>query len=125
MVRALRAHEHGADGEVEVLEFLDVNVARQLVERHGEIGAFHLAGERGDEALARAFAAENPQMAARIVDRSEERQALDVVPVCVGQEQREVQRLVFEFVEQRLSEPAQTGAGIQDDDLVAVAHFDA
>ena len=125
MIRALRAHEHGADGEVEVLEFLDFDVARQLVKRHGKVGAFHLAGERGDETLARAFAAENPQAAAGIVNRPEERQALDVIPMRVREEQRQVQRLFFEFLEQRLSQRPQTGAGIEDDNVIAVADFDA
>jgi hypothetical protein len=125
VVGAVGAHENGTDGEVEVLEFFDVNVAGQFVEGDGKVGAFHLAGERGDEALAGAFAAENPQAAARIVDRPEERQALDVVPVRVGEEQREIERMTFEFLEQGLAQFSQAGAGIKDDEVVAVADFDA
>ncbi len=63
MISAQRAHAHRADVEVEVLEFLDFDVAGQLVERHGEIGAFHLAGQGIDQTLARAFATQNPEPA--------------------------------------------------------------
>jgi hypothetical protein len=125
MVRALRTHEHGADGEVEVLEFLDFDVAGQFVERHGKVGAFHLAGERGDESLARAFAAKNPQLAARIVNRPEKRQSLNVIPMCVCEEQRKIQRLAFELLEQRLPQRAQAGSRVEDDDVVTAADFDA
>ena len=110
VVGKLRAHEHGADGKVEVLEFLDLDVAGQLVERHGKVGAFHLrAGERGDEVLARAFASKvSPwgRRQARIVNRPEERQSLDVIPMRVREEQRKVQRPVFEFLQQRLPQRA-------------------
>jgi hypothetical protein len=43
----------------------------------------------------------------------------------VREEQREVERLFLKFLEQRLAQPAQTGAGVEDDDVVAVAKFDA
>jgi len=88
MIGAVRPHEHGTDGKIKILELLDFDVAGQLVEWHGKVGAFHLAGECGDKALAGAFAAENPQAAERIVNRPEERQALNVVPVRVREEQR-------------------------------------
>jgi len=43
----------------------------------------------------------------------------------VRDEQCEVQRLVFEFVEQRLSQRAQSGAAIENQDVLAATHFDA
>src|SRR5262249_53349922 len=58
MVGAVRADKRGADGKIEFAQFLDFDVARQLGKGHGEIGAFHLAGESGDEALAGTFATE-------------------------------------------------------------------
>ena len=100
MMRALRPHLHGADFEIEFFEFLNFDVAGQFVERHGEVGAFHLAGEHADQALARAFAAQNPQPAARMINRPEERQALNMVPMRVREEQGQVERLVFEFRQQ-------------------------
>ena len=92
MVGAVRADEHMADAEIKFLQLLDFDVAGQPRERHGEIGAFHLAGERGDEAFARALAAEDAQPAAGLVDRRKKRKALDVVPVRVRKEQRKIER---------------------------------
>ena len=100
MIGALRAHADGAEVEIEVLQFLDFDVAGQPGKGHGEIGAFHLAGQGVDEPLARAFAAENAQPAALVVDRREKRQSLDVIPVRVGDEQGEVQPPALEFLQQ-------------------------
>ena len=125
MVGAVRADERGADGEIKIAQFFDLDVAGQFRERHGEIGAFHLAGEGGFQTFARAFAAENAQAAAGFVNRGKERQALDVIPVGVGNEEREVERLGLEFAKQRDAELAQAGAGVEDDDVFAAADFNA
>ena len=47
-----------------------------------------------------------------------------MVPVRVRQEQGEIERLGFEFREQRLAEVAQAGAGVEDDDVRAGTKFD-
>ena len=125
MIRAMGADERGADGEIEIAQFLDLDVAGKFRKRHGEIGAFHLAGEGGDESLVRAFAAEDAEVAAGFVDGREERQALDVIPVRVGNEEGEIERLGLEFFQERDAELAQAGAGIEDDDVLAGADFDA
>ncbi len=125
MVCAVGADERGADGEIEIAQFLDVNVAGQFGERHGEIGAFHLTGEGGDEAFVRAFAAEDAEAAAGFINGRKEGQALDVIPVGVGNEEGEIERLGLEFFEERDAEFAEAGAGIEDDDVFAGADFDA
>lgn len=125
MVCAVGADERGADGEIEIAQFLDVNVAGQFGERHGEIGAFHLTGEGGDEAFVRAFAAEDAEAAAGFINGRKEGQALDVIPVRVGNEEGEIERLGLEFFEERDAEFAEAGAGIEDDDVFAGADFDA
>jgi hypothetical protein len=43
----------------------------------------------------------------------------------VGNEEREIERLGLEFLKQRDAELAQAGAGIEDDDVLAAADFDA
>ena len=125
MVRTLRPHADRADVEIEILEFLNFDVAGQSGKRHGEIRAFHLAGQRVDQAFARAFAAQNPQLAVRIVNRRKKRQPLNVVPVRVRQQQRQAQRLILEFRQQRAAQRAQPRTRIKDDDVVARTHFDA
>ncbi len=64
MIRAQRLHTHRADVEIEILEFLNFDVARQFVERDGKVGTFHLAGQSIDQAFSRALATQNPQPAA-------------------------------------------------------------
>ena len=125
MVGALGAHEHGADVKIEVFEFFDFDVAGQFIEGNGEISAFHLAGEGGDESFARAFATEDAQTALGVVNRTKERQSLNMIPMGMREEQGQVERFVFEFLEQGLAEGAQAGAGIEDDDFIAVAVFHA
>ena len=125
MIGALGADEDIADGKVEIHQFFNLDVAGQLGERHGKIGAFHLAGERGDEAGARAFATENPQPAAGFVKGRKKRQALDVIPMRVRNKQGEIERPALEFIEERSAKLAQAGAGIKDDDVRAAANLDA
>jgi hypothetical protein len=43
----------------------------------------------------------------------------------MGQEQGEVEGLALEFVEQRLAELAQAGAGVEDYEVATAADFDA
>ena len=83
-----------------------------------------LAGEHADQAFARAFATQDTQSASGMINRPEERQALDVVPVRMGEQQRELERLIFEFRQQGLAERAQTRARVEDDDFAAASDFD-
>ena len=48
-----------------------------------------------------------------------------MVPVRMGDEQRDAEWLVFEFREQRLAKQSQTGAGIQNDNVFPGANFHA
>ena len=125
MIGPHRPSAHRADVEVEVLEFLDFDVARQFVERHGKIGAFHLAGQGIDQAFARTFTAQNPEPAMGIINRPEKRQALNVVPMRVGQQHGQIQRPVLEFRQQRTAQRPQSRAGVEEDDFSAHADFDA
>ena len=72
----------------------------------------------------RAFATEDAEAAAGFVDGREEGQALDVIPVRVGNEEGEIERLGLEFFQERDTELTQAGAGIEDDDVLAGADFD-
>jgi len=125
VIGAMRAHKDFADGKIEIAQFLDLDVAGQLGKGDGKVGAFHLAGERGDEAAARAFAAEHAEAAARIINGRKKWQALDVVPMRVRNKQGEIERFAFEFRCEGQAEFAQARAAIQDDDVIAVADFDA
>src|SRR6266849_2668506 len=95
------------DGETEVLQLLDLDVGRHLAQADGKERTLHLAGQHVLQAVARSFVAENAEMVLRLIDRQKKRQALDVVPVRVRQQQRQVQRLVVELRGQLASEQPQ------------------
>ena len=125
MVGALGANADGADIQVEIFDFFDFEIAGEVGKMNGKVGALHLAGQGADQSLAGAFAAEDFQAAAGIVDGAEKREALNMIPVGMGDQQSEIERLAFKFLEQGLAEQAQTGAGIENDDLVTVTDFHA
>ena len=60
-----------------------------------------------------------------LVNRQKERQALDVIPVRVRQKQGKIERLFAELCQQFLPKQAQSGSGVQYDDLSRRTHFNA
>ena len=71
-----------------------------------------------------ALAREDVDLVARAVERREERQALDVIPVRVADQDRGLAAAVAEAaLHQRLAEVADAGAGV-DDDRIGVARPD-
>src|SRR5579871_5545450 len=60
-----------------------------------------------------------------VIERAKERDALDVVPVEVRNEDVREQRLVLEFALELVPEDPEPGAAIEDVEVVAEAHFDA
>ena len=123
MIRPVRLHLDRPEGKIIIRKLFDLNVARQLGKRHGKVGAFHLPRQRGHQTRARAFAAQNAQMTARFINRRKKGQPLDVIPVRVRQQQREVEGAVLEFLQQRPAQLPQARAGVQNDDLPAVTHL--
>jgi hypothetical protein len=75
--------------------------------------------------LPRALAAEDAQPAARFVNRREEGQTLNMVPVRVRNEQGEIERALGKFREERPAQSAQARAGVEDDDVGTGTDFDA
>ena len=64
----------------------------------GNTGVFHLTGENGAQPMARALKADDAEPILLLVDRLEEGQPLDVVPMRVGQQQGELQGMRIEFL---------------------------
>ena len=123
-------HEHGlhadfADVKFHVAQFLDADVAGQFLQSHGKIGALHLRAERGRESLPRALVAENPDLIHGIVSRDKKRKTLDMIPMRVREQQREVQRLRAKFLGQRESEQPDARARVEHDDLAVRPHLHA
>ena len=87
VVEVLRAHHHVVDLEHALDELVVADPASELIDRDGEVRIAHLGGERLAQRFVHATRAVDVPLA-RAVQRGEERQALDVVPVGVAEQQR-------------------------------------
>ena len=98
------------------------DAAGKPVPFHREVRVAHLQGE---QAFGVAASAPHPDLAPRLVDGQEEREAADVVPVEVGEEEVDLRRRGAAFGLQRPAQGADAGAGVEDEDAVAKRHLDA
>ena len=85
VVEVLRAHHHVVDVERALDELVVADPAFELIDRDGEVRIAHLGGERLAQGFVHASRAVDIPLA-RTVERGEERQALDVVPVRVAEQ---------------------------------------
>src|SRR5688572_25782001 len=125
MVGKARFNPHRTDVEAHLLQLLDDDVARHLLEGDRKVWALHLPGERGRQAVARAFVAADVNAIARIVGGKEKWKALDMIPMRVGDEEVDLDRLAVELLGQRLAQRPDAGTGVEDNDLTISADFDA
>ena len=100
-------------------------VRRHLVEADGKEGGLHLLEERAAQSMNGAFVTKNANVDLRMIRRDEEGKSLDVVPVGVADENQDVQSRGRYLLHERLPQPANAGAGVHDDDLIADANLDA
>src|ERR1700743_3388138 len=98
MIRALGAVQRAAHGKIEIMQFLNLNVARQLGKRHWKISTLHLTGQCIHQPFSSAFTAKNPQPATRFINGGEKWQSLDVVPMRMRQQQGKIKRLLLELL---------------------------
>ena len=85
VVEVLRAHHDVVDVEHALDELVVVDPASELIDRDGEVRIAHLGGERLAQRFVHASRPVDIPLA-RAVERGEERQALDVVPVRVAEQ---------------------------------------
>jgi hypothetical protein len=70
-------------------KFLERQVSGQLSEADGEVRAFHLRGKNASQTLAGPLVTEDANVISRFVRRTEERKPLDMIPVRMGNKQRQ------------------------------------
>ncbi len=116
---------NAVDVEIELLTFLDADVAGHLLHTDGEVGVLHLAGESAFEALAGAFETVDGDDVLGIVSGKKKRKTLDVIPMSVGDEDAEIDRSVFELLGKGEAKTADAGASVKNDNFGADADFDA
>lgn len=121
MIQADRAHVERTERRCAAREFIDRGDAGEEMQRHRKLDRVHLRAQRGLDFRARARPAEDVQSIRATVGRAEKREALDVIPMGVREEQIRGQRLARELE----SEPAQAAPGIEDEPFRAAAQLDA
>ena len=96
---------------------VEVAARSHLIEVDGEIRLRHLAFQRFLERPS-FNSGEERDVILRTVDGDEERQTLDVIPVKVGEEEFDVQRLSRRFFHEGLAQIPDTTAGVKNEDVV-------
>ena len=124
MIEADRAHGEAPDGGGVGREFVDCANPAERFERDGKLDRVHLAGERGAQPGPGPRGAENPEAAPLRIGGKEEGQALNMIPVRVGNEEGRAQRFFFEFVREIQTEPPDPAARVQNEQLIAEAQLD-
>src|SRR2546422_6007524 len=100
-------------------------MAGQLPQADGKIRTLHLRGENSGQAFSGALEAEDADVVGRIVSGLEEGEPLHVVPVRMGNDQCQVERLAPELRAKRFAERADAGAGVENDEFAVPAKLDA
>ena len=108
VVEVLRAHHHVVDVEHALDELVVADPASELIDRDGEVRIAHLCGKRLAKRFVHATRAVNAPLA-RAVERGEERQSLDVVPMRMAEQKRTRRR--FPVGRSKNVRPEQTGPG--------------
>src|SRR5262249_17061384 len=115
MVQVLGNDAHAPDRKLSLDEVVIPDAGVELLQCHRKIRVLHLAGERRFKLVPDAGWGVDIPLVAGDEQRREEGEALDVIPVRVGNEQVAAQR-VLAGGQQRLPETMGAGAAIQDDE---------
>src|ERR1039458_4723718 len=111
------------DGDASGLDIVEVAMRRHLIESYGEVRCGHLIGQHLFEAACSGGALEEKAVLRIRIERTEERHALNMVPMKVRDEDVGGKRPVAEFALQLLAEHAESGTAVEDIDAVAETHF--
>src|SRR5437870_8107865 len=95
----------------------------QLTQAHRKKRRLHLAGQDCAQTSTRSFVTQDPDQIFAVVGRGKERQTLNVIPVRVGNEKSQLDRLRSELLFQRQPESTNPGAGIEHDNLTIGPYF--
>ena len=86
MIHLLRPHEHPIDLMATFAQIFIGDSRGQLIEFHGEVMMLHLTRQYIAQRKMRALWAIDSEVIARLKQRREERETLDVIPVRVGEQ---------------------------------------
>src|SRR5438270_3740036 len=95
----------------------------QFVQAYREKGRLHLPGQDRAQTRTRSFITQDPDQILAIVDGDKERQTLDVIPVRVGNEKSQLERLRSQLLFQRKTETTNAGARVEHDNFAVCPYF--
>ena len=125
MVHVVRPDAHVVDLDLAFDQVVVAHPGRELLDRHREVGVLHLARERLADRRPEAARTVDVPLEIGVEQRRQKRQALDVVPVRVADEDVAAPRAV-RLGPQRLPEAMRAGTAIeQQQHAAACAHLDA
>src|SRR5438445_4114180 len=124
MLQKFCVDPHFADRKLHFFEFLDLDRSRQIAPAHRKKWDLHLRGQNGGQPSARALVSQNADRVFGFVSREKKRQALDMVPVRVSEQQCQIDRCGSEFVFQGKAQLANSGAGVEHDNFAIRANLD-
>src|SRR5260370_42578414 len=95
----------------------------QFVQAYREKGSLHLRGQDRAQTRTRSYITQDPDQIFAVVDGDKERQTLDVIPVRVGNEKSQLDRLRSQLLFERETETTKPGARIEHDNFAVCPHF--
>src|SRR5262249_6720806 len=114
-----------AERELHLREFVNIHLCGELTHRDWKEGRSHRLGHNLAEGRPGAVKTEDANCIFGIVRRLEEGEALNVVPVCMGDQQREFDRPGLKFFLQCHTKRPDAGARIEHDNFALCTQLDA
>src|SRR5262249_25901126 len=125
MIEPLGVDHAIVESQAAFLDVAKLAACRHLIHVHRKIWIRHLFFERALEPARPAGGMKDERTALALIQRREEGNALNVVPMKVREENVRVERLAVGFLLQLLAQIAKPGATVKDVDVPIDAHFHA
>src|SRR5579872_5694781 len=106
-------------------DVVEVAMRGHLAHIDGEVGVAHLLFDRALQATAAARRVKEEIIVRIGIQRSEERDALNMIPVEMGKKDVRMHRLFAVFLQQLFAQIPESGAAVEDIDLPVDTDFDA
>src|SRR5438128_1782846 len=124
MIHEFGADPHVADFEIHRVQLLDVDLSRQIVKRDRKKRRCHLTFENLAQTAAGSIVTKDLDLIFVVVGRHEKREALNVVPMNVSNEQTQIDGTRAEFIFKSESEFSNARTGVQDNQLTVRSDFE-
>src|SRR5438045_2410677 len=125
MIHESSAHANAADFEIHRIELLNLDLSRQVVKLDREKRRGHLSFENFLKSAPAAVITENLNLILVVVSGHKKREALNVVPMNVRDQQSEMDRIGAKLIFQCETELANSRSRIEHDQLAISADLNA